>query len=171
MTFYSMMSISSKKTSARPLRFAFLLLGLIGTSVFGSPSAPDIQPLSSGWKLQDAAKVSATPEQVSQAAFQAADWYPATVPGTVLTTLVNNKVYPEPLYGENNRPDKIPESLCHSSYWYRTSFSVPAVTLRTLHLAQLRRNQLLGRGLGQRSKCRLDEGRIRSRHLRYYPPG
>ena len=103
------------------------MLGLIGTSLVGSPSAPDIQPLSSDWKLQDAAKVSATPEQVSQAAFQATDWYPATVPGTVLTSLVNYKVYPEPLYGENNRPDKIPESLCRSSYWYRTSFSIPEV--------------------------------------------
>ncbi|NBZ95897.1 MAG: glycoside hydrolase family 2 [Proteobacteria bacterium] len=50
---------------------------------------------------------------------------PATVPGTVLTTLVNNKVYPEPLYGENNRPDKIPDTLCRTDWWYRTSFTVP----------------------------------------------
>jgi beta-mannosidase len=46
------------------------------------------------------------------------------VPGTVLTTLVNNHVYPEPLYGENMRA--IPESLNKTSYWYRTSFAVPA---------------------------------------------
>lgn len=54
------------------------------------------------------------------------DWYRATVPGTVLTTLVNNNVYPEPSYGENNRPNIIPESLCRTSYWYRTEFTVPA---------------------------------------------
>ena len=54
------------------------------------------------------------------------DWYRATVPGTVLTTLVNNHVYPEPTYGENNRPNIIPESLCRTSYWYRTEFPVPA---------------------------------------------
>lgn len=53
-------------------------------------------------------------------------WYRATVPGTVLTTLVNNGVYPEPLYGENNRPNIIPESLCRSSYWYRTEIEIPA---------------------------------------------
>ena len=53
-------------------------------------------------------------------------WYPATVPGTVLTTLVNNHVYPEPLYGENNRPNIIPESLARAAYWYRTDFAVPA---------------------------------------------
>jgi beta-mannosidase len=53
-------------------------------------------------------------------------WYRATVPGTVLTTLVDNHVYPEPLYGENNRPNIIPESLCRTSYWYRTELDIPA---------------------------------------------
>ena len=52
-------------------------------------------------------------------------WYAATVPGTVLTSLVNDHVYPEPLYGENERPEIIPESLCHTSYWYRTVIRVP----------------------------------------------
>ena len=49
----------------------------------------------------------------------------ATVPGTVLTSLVNDRVYPEPLYGENSRPEVIPESLVHTSYWYRTVVRVP----------------------------------------------
>ncbi len=47
------------------------------------------------------------------------------MPGTVLTSLVNAGVYPEPLYGENNRPDKIPDSLARAPYWYRTVFEVP----------------------------------------------
>jgi len=53
-------------------------------------------------------------------------WYRETVPGTVLTTLVNNNIYPDPLYGENNRPNIIPESLSRTSYWYRTEVTVPA---------------------------------------------
>jgi beta-mannosidase len=32
-------------------------------------------------------------------------------------------VYPEPLYGENNRT--IPDSLCRAAYWYRTLFTPP----------------------------------------------
>lgn len=92
--------------------------------VFGGSLPPLV--ISSGWQLQDAAKVAQNGEQVSQSNFQATNWYPATVPGTVLTTLVNNNVYPEPLFGENNRPDKIPESLCRTPYWYRTTFKVPA---------------------------------------------
>jgi beta-galactosidase/beta-glucuronidase len=53
------------------------------------------------------------------------EWYQATVPGTVLTTLVNNNVYPEPLYGENNRPNIIPESLARTAYWYHMQFIMP----------------------------------------------
>ncbi len=37
--------------------------------------------------------------------------------------MVNDGIYPEPLYGENSR--RIPESLNKTSYWYRVSFMVP----------------------------------------------
>src|SRR5437764_366167 len=78
----------------------------------------------SDWQMQDAQKVDAPAAVVSSLAFHPTDWYKATVPGTVLTTLVDNKVYPEPLYGENMR--SIPESLNKTRYWYRTTFLVPA---------------------------------------------
>lgn len=81
--------------------------------------------LDASWQLQDVVKVPQTGEALSRIGYQPAHWYKATVPGTVLTSLVNDGVYPEPLYGENNRPDKIPDSLCRASYWYRTQFIVP----------------------------------------------
>ncbi len=81
--------------------------------------------IASGWQLQDVAKVPQPGAEVSSAGFRPSGWYAATVPGTVLTTLVNNHVYPEPLYGENNRPETIPESLAHTSYWYRAIVDVP----------------------------------------------
>ncbi len=73
--------------------------------------------------MQDSAKVTAAAPIVSSTGFHPQGWYIATVPGTVLTTLVNNKVYPEPLYGENMR--QIPESLNKTIWWYRTTFNVP----------------------------------------------
>ena len=109
-----------------PIRFVSLCLMWIAASALGSQSAPDLTALSSGWQLQDAAKVAAPPEQISQPGFQTTDWYPATVPGTILSSLVNDKVYPEPLYGENNRPEVIPDSLCRKDWWYRTNLTVPA---------------------------------------------
>jgi hypothetical protein len=85
----------------------------------------------SGWQMQDIAKVTAPAEQVSTPAYHPDAWYQATVPGTVLTTLVNNGVYPEPLYGENMR--SIPESLNKTSYWYRTTVDIPQ-TKRGQHI-------------------------------------
>lgn len=73
--------------------------------------------------MQDASKVKEIGSVVSTPKFKTESWYTATVPGTVLTTLVNNKVYPEPLYGENMR--QIPESLNKTDWWYRTTFNVP----------------------------------------------
>jgi Exo-beta-D-glucosaminidase Ig-fold domain/Glycosyl hydrolases family 2/Glycosyl hydrolases family 2, sugar binding domain/Glycosyl hydrolases family 2, TIM barrel domain len=81
--------------------------------------------LDAGWQLQDAAKVPDAGATVATEKYKPKGWYAATVPGTVLTSLVNNRVYPEPLYGENNRPDKIPDSLSRTPYWYRTVFKVP----------------------------------------------
>ena len=88
-------------------------------------AAPQPLTIDSGWQLQDVAKVPEPGTQVAAAAYSTTGWYTATVPGTVLTTLINNHVYPNPLYGENNRPEIISESLVHSSYWYRTTVDVP----------------------------------------------
>jgi len=75
------------------------------------------------WYMQDAAGVKEPGSVVSSSSYKPKSWYAATVPGTVLTTLVNNRIYPEPLYGENMR--RIPESLNKTGWWYRTTFSVP----------------------------------------------
>jgi beta-galactosidase/beta-glucuronidase len=94
---------------------------------FAAAASAASEPLTlgAGWQLQDAAKVPQPGAQVSTHGFDTSGWYAATVPGTVLTTLVNNHVYPEPLYGENSRPEIIPESLVHTSYWYRAVVRVP----------------------------------------------
>jgi len=88
-----------------------------------SLSAQSSQTLSD-WQLQDSANVPAAADVVSTASFHPENWYTATVPGTVLTTLVNNRVYPEPLYGENMR--QIPESLNKTTYWYRAVVNIPS---------------------------------------------
>jgi hypothetical protein len=115
------------------LIFAAGALGLLATSACSvSPNAvaQDDVPryattLSFGWQLLDAPRVPEAGAVISSAAYAPKNWYKATVPGTVLTSLVNDGVYPEPLYGENNRPDKIPEYLSRMGYWYRTQFTAP----------------------------------------------
>jgi len=105
------------------MAFALTLVTPVQSSAKSAPPAQVV--VASGWQLQDVAKVPQPGAEVSSAGFNTAGWYAATVPGTVLTTLVNNRVYPEPLYGENNRPEVIPESLARTSYWYRALIDVP----------------------------------------------
>jgi len=63
---------------------------------------------------------------VATRGFETKNWYAATVPGTVLTSLVNDGIYPDPIYGENNRPQSIPDTLCRTNWWYRTEVLIPA---------------------------------------------
>lgn len=102
-----------------------ILASLMPITAGASSSLPPPVTIDSGWQLQDASKATQPGAAISLPNFKPQGWYAATVPGTVLTSLVNNGVYPEPLYGENNRPDKIPESLSRTSYWYRAAFKVP----------------------------------------------
>lgn len=109
-------------------RIVLFAAGIVSTACLraqNSSPIPTLASVVSGWKMQDAAKVIGTPAEIAGAAFRPDGWYTATVPGTVLTTLVDHHVYPEPTYGENNRPEIIPESLARSSFWYRTVVAIP----------------------------------------------
>ncbi len=75
--------------------------------------------------MQAAPKVSATAEAVSSGSYDASEWMHAIVPGTVLTTMVDRGIYPDPDYGLNNLA--IPESLNKQDYWYRKEFPTPVL--------------------------------------------
>jgi len=76
------------------------------------------------WRMAEAPAIPANPEEISRANYSDADWYAATVPGTVLTTLIDRGVYPDYDHGLNNMA--IPERLARQDYWYRTRFELPA---------------------------------------------
>lgn len=80
--------------------------------------------LRTGWELAEAQKLTASGQSVFDLDLNTKNWYNATVPGTVLTTLVNEGVYPDPYWGLNNLA--IPDSLCRTDWWYRLVFEFPA---------------------------------------------
>ncbi len=82
--------------------------------------------ITGGWKLAAASNVKAGGAEIANAGFAAKDWMAATVPGTVLTTMIDRGVYPDPDYGLNNLA--IPETLARQDYWYRVEFKTPAIT-------------------------------------------
>jgi hypothetical protein len=89
----------------------------------GNPLVPEAehQWRLGAWRLAAAPNVKEDGAMLSRADYNDAAWYAATVPGTVLTTLIDRGVYPDPDYGLNNMV--IPESLARQDYWYRTRFT------------------------------------------------
>ncbi|HEX8098226.1 MAG TPA: beta galactosidase jelly roll domain-containing protein, partial [Pyrinomonadaceae bacterium] len=97
--------------------------------------------LRDGWGIQSSAKVAERGDVLSAAGYQAKGWYPARVPSTVVGTLVENKVLPDPYFGMNLRSfpgctypiganfsklEMPQDSPYRASWWYRTEFRLPA---------------------------------------------
>jgi exo-1,4-beta-D-glucosaminidase len=115
-----------------------LLVGIAGGTEEGEPRG---MLLTENWLIQSSAVVHADGAVISKAGFPTSDWYPAGVPGTVLSALVDDKVYPDPYSGLNLRsiPGTSypifedfstimmpPASPFRQSWWYRTEFKLPA---------------------------------------------
>jgi hypothetical protein len=77
-----------------------------------------------GWRMAEASTIPSQGDEISRPKYAADAWMAATVPGTVLTTLIDRGIYPDPDFGLNNMA--IPESLARESFWYRDVIAVPA---------------------------------------------
>jgi len=126
------------------IRFSVLgvLLGLLA-GIAGASAESDSPGMSlrENWFIQSSAVVHADGAAMSKVGFPTRDWYPTGVPGTVLSALVDDKVYPDPYSGINLRsiPGTSypifedfstimmpPASPFRQSWWYRTEFKLPA---------------------------------------------
>lgn len=79
--------------------------------------------ISSGWELGTNTQLIESRESIFSHNFDTGEWLNATVPGTVLTTLVEQGIYPDPYFGLNNLA--IPDTLCRMDWWYRHVFDCP----------------------------------------------
>ncbi|MBS1659558.1 MAG: glycosyl hydrolase, partial [Bacteroidetes bacterium] len=84
--------------------------------------------LNSGWKCKSIEKMKIDGAKLSQPSFSTKGWLDATVPGTVLTTLINNHLEPDPFFGLNNEkiPDIYTTGRDHYTYWFVKDFTEPA---------------------------------------------
>ena len=122
-----------------------LITSLISVSSF-SQAGKGKQVKLSRFELQSSTLIPEPGEVLSTSQYKSkVYWFPVTVPSTVLTGLVANKIYPDPYSGLNNMliPDASDEfnktykleQYSHlpgepnpwkKPYWYRTTFNVPA---------------------------------------------
>ena len=123
--------------------------------------------------LQSSSIITANGRELSSPGYDSKDyWFPVTVPSTVLTGLVRNKIYADPYSGMNNMliPDAS-DSFNHQyhleqysflpnepnpwkkPYWYRCFFSVPAMDAG-------KRFQLIFKGINYRAEVWLNGNKI-----------
>jgi len=80
--------------------------------------------LNSDWKCIKASAIKEKGERISTPAYTIPGLMPAVVPGTVLTTLLSNKLIPDPFYGMNNEriPDIYNVGNSYYTYWFIKDF-------------------------------------------------
>lgn len=143
----------------------FLVPVLLTAQTTGTGALPVRQVRLSHFTMLSSAVVKAGGDSLSSVHYTPVNyWFPVTVPSTVLTGLVANKVYPDPYLGMNNMliPDAsdtfnrdydleqysyLPgqPNPWKKPYWYRTVFSVPAAD-RGRHF------QLIFKGINYRAE-------------------
>lgn len=105
--------------------FTFIFASFVSTT-----SAQTSYELNEGWKCLKLADVHADGLQLSKPDYVMANWLPATVPGTILTTLLNNKLVPDPFWGMNNAhiKDIYDTGRDYYTYWFVKDFTQAAAT-------------------------------------------
>ncbi|MGW3025355.1 discoidin domain-containing protein [Streptomyces sp. NPDC001221] len=80
-------------------------------------------PVESGWRLTLDDWAGDDGPGLSKTSVDTSRWLPATVPGTVLASLVDQGKLPDPVAGLNNL--HVPEALSRHSWWYKRDFELP----------------------------------------------
>lgn len=85
--------------------------------------------LNSGWTAINASKITDPGTTISQPSYPLDGWLAARVPGTVLTTLIENGVYRDPYFGLNSQqiPDISKAGVPFYTYWFAATVDVPAI--------------------------------------------
>lgn len=84
--------------------------------------------LNSDWQCANISTIKEKGEVLSQPTYQTTGWMKATVPGTVLTTMLNNQQVANPFYGMNNQyiPDIYHTGNDYYTYWFVKDFAESA---------------------------------------------
>jgi beta-galactosidase/beta-glucuronidase len=84
------------------------------------------------WRLQRASLVAADGSTISRTGFDDKEWMIATVPGTVLTSYLNDEAIANPDFGENQYA--VSDSYFCADFWYRDEFVAPAARGKDGHV-------------------------------------
>lgn len=113
--------MQKKKVLNLSFFLSFLILIMLFSYCRRSEKAlSHVIPLDEGWHLQSSVELSEGGEFLSQPGLDVRDWYPTSMPSTVLAALVKNGVYEDPFFGKNL--EDIPTAQFKNTWWYRKEF-------------------------------------------------
>ena len=105
------------------MKYSNILVGamLVGAlTACQEKTAPDMV-----WQVQSSEKIDQTGDILSTPAANTDGWIPANVPSTLMGVLTANGIEPEALTAEDYA--KIDKQRFEKSWWYRTTFGLPAL--------------------------------------------
>ncbi|PZP50322.1 MAG: glycosyl hydrolase, partial [Pseudopedobacter saltans] len=104
-------------------KLLFTVLGLLSLATI--TFAQNQYELNTGWVCKNVKEIKDNGTAISKNNYSVKNWMSAVVPGTVLTTLLENKKIPDPFYGMNN--NKIPDIYFTGketyTYWFLKDFT------------------------------------------------
>ncbi len=104
------------------MKYLYILLGLI---LCNHTYAQKAYELNNGWKCAPVSQVQEDGKLISAPDYVLNNWEPAVVPGTVLTTMLENGKVPDPFIGMNNTriPDIYHTGGAYYTYWFVKDFT------------------------------------------------
>lgn len=126
-----------KHNSLSLLCWFILLCGLYPLSaqeknILSIPNPGEKTLVNSGWFARRANEIKTDGNTLTSSSLETSGWMPARVPGTVLTTLLENNLYPAPEFGMNNNliPDIYETGNDFYTYWFVCQFETPRLPER-----------------------------------------
>ncbi len=109
--------------------FALYISAKDNDNTIAVPAIGETVLLNKNWLARQASYVMIDGAVLSSGKQDFRKWIPATVPGTVLTTLLNNGLIPSPYYGMNNNliPDIFHVGNDFYTYWFVNQFTLPEI--------------------------------------------
>jgi len=86
--------------------------------------------LHDNWKAKRASDVIPDGSILTGTDYKPVGWLDAVVPGTILTTLLHNKLIPDPFFGMNNNliPDVYDTGRDYYTWWFMNEFETPEIS-------------------------------------------
>lgn len=100
------------------------IVSIVGLLCLLNGQAQNRYELRSDWKCMPSTQTKDTGDKISQTSYSLSKWKKAVVPGTVLTTQLENGDIPDPFYGMNNEkiPDIYDVGRDYYTYWFVKDF-------------------------------------------------